>query len=341
MTRDVRLAEPLDRGRRLDSDRGQPRTSPTPNPRSRSGSWSSTSRKAARASTSRKVVEAIQAADPDIVALEEAVTNAGRIAAALGWASWSDRSQVISRYPIVEPADGVGVYVLVEVRPGRVVAVASVHPPAEPYGPELAGRGGTEAEVIELERRIRLPKLDAHLRVLPALAAAGMPVFLLGDFNAPSHLDWTAETVGAALAHAAAGRLADEPGDRGSRVPRRVARGPPGPGRRTRSDLVGEPATDRRVRTGSRDAERPDRPPVCRRARRDPRLRHRRRGGRADVGIAIEPWPSDHRAVVATFDVVPAPMPDGLEVAPPRSGPTRSRRSPWTAPRTASATRSR
>ena len=31
-----------------------------------------------------KVIEAIQAADPDIVALQEAVTNAGRIAAALG-----------------------------------------------------------------------------------------------------------------------------------------------------------------------------------------------------------------------------------------------------------------
>ena len=78
-----------------------------------------------------EVIDAIRAADPDIVALEEAVTNAGPIATALGWASWSDRSQVISRHPIVEPADGVGVYVLVEVRPGRVVAVSSFHPPAD------------------------------------------------------------------------------------------------------------------------------------------------------------------------------------------------------------------
>ena len=31
--------------------------------------------------------------------------------------------------------------------------------------------------------------------------------------------------------------------------------------------------------------------------------------GAPDVAIAVEPWPSDHRAVVASFDVVPAPMP--------------------------------
>ena len=63
-----------------------------------------------------KAVEAIQAVDPDIVALQEAVTNTGRIAAALGWDFASVRSQVISRFPIIEPVEGVGVYVLVEVR---------------------------------------------------------------------------------------------------------------------------------------------------------------------------------------------------------------------------------
>jgi hypothetical protein len=38
--------------------------------------------------------------------------------------------------------------------------------------------------------------------------------------------------------------------------------------------------------------------------------------GAPDVAIAIDPWPSDHRAVVASFDVVPAPMPDPPDVAP-------------------------
>ena len=103
---------------------------------------------------------------------------------------------MISRHPIVEPADGVGVYVLVEVRPGRVVAIASVHPPAEPYGPELAGQGGARSRGHRPRATDPAAEAGAHLRVLPRLVAAGIPVFLLGDFNAPSHLDWTAEPSG-------------------------------------------------------------------------------------------------------------------------------------------------
>ena len=32
-------------------------------------------------------------------------------------------------------------------------------------------------------------------------------------------------------------------------------------------------------------------------------------GGNPNVDIAVDPWPSDHRGVVSTFDVTPAPMP--------------------------------
>jgi endonuclease/exonuclease/phosphatase family metal-dependent hydrolase len=263
-----------------------------------------------------KVVEAIRVADPDIVALQEAETNAGRIATALGWDFASDRSQVISRHPIVEPADGLGIYVLVEVRPGEVVAVASVHPPAEPYGPELTLRGGTTDEVIALERRIRLPAIQAHLDVLPGRAAAGVPVFLLGDFNAPSHLDWTDRTVGSrpqitspidwpmSRAIEAAG-FRDawrdihpdpraEPGLTwwADRPP--TGRYQPGPETpNDRIDLIyatGPAATRGCLIVGE--------------------------VGGPDVAISIEPWPSDHRAVVASFDVVPAPMPTSIAPLP-------------------------
>jgi endonuclease/exonuclease/phosphatase family metal-dependent hydrolase len=263
-----------------------------------------------------KVVDAIRAAEADIVALQEAVTNAGRIAAALGWAFASDRSQVTSRFPIVEPADAVGAYVLVEVRPGRVVAVASVHTPAEPYGPELAGRGGTEAEVIALERRIRLPKLDAHLRTLPGLAVGGIPVFLLGDFNAPSHLDWTADAVGLRW-HVR--RPVDWPMSRAVE-----AAGFRDAWRETHPDPVAEPGLTwwaRRPPTGGYEPG-PDTPndridllyaagPAV---VRDCQIAGE--PGAPDVTIEIQPWPSDHRAVVALFDVVPAPMPGAIEIAP-------------------------
>ena len=40
------------------------------------------------------------------------------------------------------------------------------------------------------------------------------------------------------------------------------------------------------------------------------------------MAIPVDPWPSDHRAVVATFQVPPAPMPDmvGTSVASVESG---------------------
>jgi hypothetical protein len=98
---------------------------------------------------------------------------------------------VISRYPLIEPSGGKGVYVFVELAPGKVAAIASVHLPAEPDGPYLVRDGGSRAAVRALEESVRLPAIRPQLRVLPSLARAGIPVFLVGDFNSPSHLDWT------------------------------------------------------------------------------------------------------------------------------------------------------
>ncbi len=75
--------------------------------------------------------------------------------------------------------------------PGRVVAVANIHLPSTPYGPYQVRKGWSRADVLRLERDLRLKALATVLRVLPKLAARGIPVFLTGDFNSPSHLDWT------------------------------------------------------------------------------------------------------------------------------------------------------
>lgn len=256
------------------------------------------------------VVRAIRLADPDIVALQEAMGNAARIAAALGWPGASARTQVIARFTIRDPAADEPGLVFVEVRPGRAVAIWSVHPPAEPYGPELAAHGGSAAAIEALERQTRLPKLDRALAAGPALAEAGIPIFLVGDFNAPSHLDWTEAVVGlrphvtlamdwpVSRAVEAAGFRdtwreihpdpvaepgltwwADRPPTGGyepgpytpnDRIDYIYASGPSVTGD---SALVGEP-------------------------------------GQPDVAIALTPWPSDHRAVVASFEVLTAAMPD-------------------------------
>lgn len=269
-----------------------------------------------------KVVEAIRRAEPDIVALQEAVGNADRIAASLGWGFASHRTQVISPHPIVDPPDPEAPYQLVEVRPGRVVAVMSVHPPAEPYGPEAMLRGASVAEIIELERRIRLPRLERPLASSRALLEVGIPVFLAGDFNAPSHLDWTSATVGLRRHVRAA-------------VPWPVSGAVEAAGfrdawREVHPDPLAEPGLTwwaERPPTGGYEPG-PDTPDdridmvyVAGPARvLDSRIIGE--AGRADVAISVDPWPSDHRAVVVTVEVVPLPMaqPPGSRVAAAQPG---------------------
>ena len=138
------------------------------------------------------VAEAIRAADADIVGLQEAEGNTERIAKALGWPYWSDRLHVVSRYPLIDPPAAKGAFVLAQVRPGEVFALANVHLTSEPYGPYAVRDGKPLKRVLKLERSVRLPEIRATLRALQKRLPAGVPTFLTGDFNTPSHLDWTA-----------------------------------------------------------------------------------------------------------------------------------------------------
>jgi hypothetical protein len=88
-----------------------------------------------------KPVEAIEAAGADVVDLQEPYANEQRIAKALGWDYVDSRLHVVSRFPILAPQESNGLYGLIEVRPGEVVAMANTHLPADPYGPYLARDG--------------------------------------------------------------------------------------------------------------------------------------------------------------------------------------------------------
>ncbi len=41
-----------------------------------------------------------------------------------------------------------------------------------------------------------MPEIRPVVKTIAPVVAAGIPSFIVGDFNAPSHLDWTRETVG-------------------------------------------------------------------------------------------------------------------------------------------------
>ncbi|MGH3033282.1 MAG: endonuclease/exonuclease/phosphatase family protein [Gaiellaceae bacterium] len=259
--------------------------------------------------TLEQVVAVIRASGADVVALQEAVMNTRTVAEKLGW-HFDERNHVISRYPLVDPPGANGQYVFVEPLPGRVVAVSNVHLPAEPYGPYEVRDGATREQVLELEEELRVPAISQQVRELPKLAARGIPVFLTGDFNTPSHLDWTAA-------------VADVREDVPFAVEWPVSKALAAAGfvdsfRRVHPDPVARPGFT--WTPGSPEGERVeihDRIDWVLSAGPARALASRVVGepGNANADVQIGPWPSDHRGVVSTFDVAPAAMPLLVAVA--------------------------
>lgn len=255
-----------------------------------------------------KIVEAIRLADPDVVALEEAEGNTAAIADALGWPYHSVRSQLVSQFPLIDPPGADGMYEFVELRPGEVVAVVNVHLPSDPYGPYLLRDGEPVEAVLDVEREARLAALRPRLDAVNEVVAAGIPVFVAGDFNAPSHLDWTAAMVGVLpqVTGPVAWPVSVWMADAGYRDAYREVH----------PDPVAAPGltwwADRPIVDGSPDhadpQDRIDQIYAAGRAIATDALLVGE-AGRADVAISTDPWGSDHRAVLAVFRVTPGVPP--------------------------------
>lgn len=144
-------------------------------------------------------IRAIRAADPDIVALQEVSAPRLRyIAGALGYyyhhhgaheASGANDTGLLSRYPIsLVTRHGATIYLTVD----DPIHVANVHLTPYPYEPyELRDGDITPDEAVAQARSTRLPEIAPVLDRLAEPLERGDPVFLMGDFNEPSHLDWT------------------------------------------------------------------------------------------------------------------------------------------------------
>lgn len=145
----------------------------------------------------KRTADVVRASGADVVWVQEAEGNIPRLAAELGWQWFDQRQQVVSRFPLLDPPGADGAYLLVAPLPGQVFAISNVHLPANPYGPEAARDGATVDEVVAIENETRLPALRERLDRLAALTAAGMPVIVTGDFNAPAATDWSPAAVAA------------------------------------------------------------------------------------------------------------------------------------------------
>ena len=254
------------------------------------------------------VVEAIRLVNADIVGIQEAEGNLARLAGELGW-HYNLRNYVISKYPLVEPPDSDGRYVYVEVSPGKIVALANVHLPSDPYGPDVLRDGGTLEEAIEVERRVRLPKMLPYLEVLPALVSSGIPVFITGDFNAPSHADWTDDVVGSrpVLNYAVNWPVSIAIETAGFKDSWRTAH----PDARKNPGLTWWAARPPLKDYTPTEEDAPDRidflwfaGPVTLKSS---DIVGEKNG--PEVSFSVEPWPSDHRAVISSFTVSPVTMP--------------------------------
>jgi len=142
-----------------------------------------------------EVVEAIRRAGADVVGMQEPYARLRRIAAALGFHA-SPRMHVISRYPILEPAGSGGDWAFVLLAPGQVAAIANTHLPCCPYTPyRIVNKGMDRATALDQERNTRVRRIGQHLEALRPVLEAGIPTFFTGDFNTPSYRDWTLAAV--------------------------------------------------------------------------------------------------------------------------------------------------
>ena len=134
--------------------------------------------------------------DADVVGVLESYARLPEIARKTGYPYYNMSLQLLSKYPIHEPAGGDGLYGLIEVRPGQVVPFFNEHLDYVAWGPRALKNGESVASVVESEREVRADALEQPLESMGELLDEGYPVFLTGDLNEPSSLDYGEETVG-------------------------------------------------------------------------------------------------------------------------------------------------
>jgi hypothetical protein len=233
--------------------------------------------------------------DADVVGVLESYARLPEIAKRTGYPYWNTSLQVLSKYPILEASGADGLYAMLEVEPGYVIPFFNVHLDYVDWGPRRLAKGVPVDEVIANENEVRTDSLERPMAAMADLLDQGYPVFLTGDFNEPSSLDYTEEAVGT---------------------------------RKEISEPVAWPVSEALFDLGFRDTYReihpdPVKVPAITQERTGERIDYVYAAGPSetldskligepggeDVDVEESPWTSDHRAVLSTFDVTPAAMP--------------------------------
>jgi endonuclease/exonuclease/phosphatase family metal-dependent hydrolase len=152
-----------------------------------------------------QTAKAIQLAKADIVGIQETRSPKGDtledLAKLLGW-NHDAESNLITQYEIVESLKS---GVKVKLPSGLHACIFNLHLASHPYQPyQLLGIRPkwhkhtnaitfikTEAEAIKWAKKARGSAIAVLLEQINILPDKDVPVFVIGDFNEPSHLDWT------------------------------------------------------------------------------------------------------------------------------------------------------
>ncbi|KAF2790149.1 DNase I-like protein [Melanomma pulvis-pyrius CBS 109.77] len=155
-----------------------------------------------------KQVKFIREQNLDIVGLQEATgAHAKRLGEALGWNYHQSDSEntagIISRHPIVKKHSNIidrsaGVQINLNSNSANSINFWSAHLNAYPYGPyEFCFEKKSAADVTATEASAgRTGQIKDLVEKTKAQRDSTSPFILVGDFNAPSHLDWTTATKG-------------------------------------------------------------------------------------------------------------------------------------------------
>ncbi len=174
----------------------------------------------------------IRQLDADVVGVLESYERLPEIARRTGYPHFNTSLQLLSKYPILEPSGGDGLYALIEVEPGYVVPFFNVHLDYVAWGPRLLRNGHPVEDVIESENEVRTSAMEQPFAAMSGLLDDGYPIFLTGDFNQPSSLDYVEETVGTRpeIPEPVPWPVSEQAIR--ARVSRRIPREPPRPGER-------------------------------------------------------------------------------------------------------------
>jgi endonuclease/exonuclease/phosphatase family metal-dependent hydrolase len=146
-----------------------------------------------------EVIDLIRHSGADIVGLQESEQNSAKIAEALGFHYVQHGYTALLTRLDIDNATAGGSGIIVHTSGGKKFAFFDKHLFYKPYQPyQLLGipyeNGAfikTEAQAIEEAKKARGADVEDVLKDIASLKSTALPTILVGDFNEPSYLDWT------------------------------------------------------------------------------------------------------------------------------------------------------